>query len=95
MTLTMEFPPETDERLRAGAERHGQDTGDYVRTLVERELTRQALAELKHRERPQSLDELKPRRPSPPGMNGLAYIAGKWPGDETDEEIDRALEELS
>lgn len=26
---------------------------------------------------------------------GLAAIIGKWPGDESDEEINRALEELS
>lgn len=29
------------------------------------------------------------------GKKGLPAIMGKWPGDETDEEINRALEEMS
>lgn len=30
----------------------------------------------------------------PPPRNGLAAIVGKWPGDETDEEIAQALKEI-
>ena len=31
----------------------------------------------------------------PPPKRGMAAIMGKWPGDETEEEIAEALEELS
>ncbi len=34
------------------------------------------------------------RKPQGP-KSGLAAIIGKWPGDETDEEVDAALRELS
>lgn len=43
---------------------------------------------------PQSLDELKPRALPPPGMTAMEYIAGKWPGDETEEELLAALKEM-
>jgi len=39
---------------------------------------------------PQWLLDLKPENPG-----GLASVVGRWPGDETDEEIKAALEELS
>ena len=42
---------------------------------------------------PQSLDELGPRQPAPPGMTAMEYIAGKWPGDETDQELLTSLRE--
>lgn len=31
----------------------------------------------------------------PPGKDGVAAIMGKWPGDETDEEVAAALREMS
>ncbi len=34
-------------------------------------------------------------RPLPPGKTLEDVVAGTWPGDETDEEIDQALEDLS
>lgn len=36
---------------------------------------------------PQSLEELKPLVPPPPGMTAMQFIEGKWPGDETEEEL--------
>ena len=36
-----------------------------------------------------------PGRPLPPGKTLEDMVWGKWPGDETDEEINAALEELS
>lgn len=36
-----------------------------------------------------------PPRPLPPGKTLADVLAGQWPGDETDEEILAALEELS
>ena len=53
------------------------------------------LEALKQRTRPNSIDELRPRIPTPEGKNWLESIRGQWPGDETDDVIDRALEELS
>ncbi len=47
------------------------------------------------RPRPRTLSELRPRTPLPPGASGFDRIFGKWPGDETDEEITVALEEMS
>ena len=39
--------------------------------------------------------EMEPPRPLPPGKTLEDMISGKWPGDETDEEVLRALERLS
>jgi hypothetical protein len=37
----------------------------------------------------------KPRRELPPGKTLEDMVAGKWPGDETDDQIREALEKLS
>jgi hypothetical protein len=95
MTIQVDFPPDVEARLREEAARRGQDTAEFVRQVVERELMQQALLALRDRKRPQSLDELKPRIPSPSGTSWLAQVVGQWPGDESDEEISKALEELS
>jgi hypothetical protein len=95
MTIQIEFPPDVEARLREEAERRGQDAAAYVRQVVERELVQQALLALKDRKRPHSLADLKPRIPTPPGTSWLEAIRGQWPGNESDEEINRALEEMS
>lgn len=41
-----------------------------------------------------TLATLRPRIPPPPGSNGMEFVIGHWPGDETDEQIEAALEEL-
>ncbi|MBI3910863.1 MAG: hypothetical protein HY320_08005 [Armatimonadetes bacterium] len=68
---------------------------DYVRDLVKRQLLMSELEALKERQPPQSLADLKPRIPPPPGKSWLEGVIGQWPGDESDEEIERALAELS
>ena len=45
-------------------------------------------AELSQWRTPQSLDELRPRVPPPPGMTAMQFIRGQWPGDETDTDED-------
>ena len=45
------------------------------------------LAALKTRRIPQSLDELTPRVPTPPGMTAIGMMQGQWPGEETEEEL--------
>jgi hypothetical protein len=95
MTIDIDLPPHMEERLQEEASREGQEAGEYVRTLVERHLTLTALEALKHRKPPQSLADLKPRIPRPPGKSWLEGVVGQWPGDESDEEIYKALEEMS
>jgi hypothetical protein len=43
------------------------------------------------RPRPRSVDEVKPAKQAPPGTNPMALIFGRWPGDETEEELLAAL----
>jgi hypothetical protein len=43
----------------------------------------------------QAIREYKPERPLPEGKTIFDVICGKWPGDETDEEIAEALRKLS
>jgi hypothetical protein len=95
MTISIELPPELEAQLGDPAAKEGCQPEDYVREIVRRQLLHPELQAMKHRKRPKSLAELEARIPSPPGSNGLAEIAGKWPGKETDEEIRQALEELS
>ena len=45
--------------------------------------------------RAQLFAEMEPPRPLPPGKTLEDMISGKWPGDETEEEVLRALEKLS
>ncbi len=52
------------------------------------------VAGLKDRRVPQSLDELKPRKQPPPGKTAMEMVIGKWPGDETEEELLAALKAL-
>jgi hypothetical protein len=95
MTIQLDLPPKMEARLQEEAARQGQDAADYVKALVKRQLVLRELEALKDRKPPQSLADLKPRIPTPPGTTWIESIRGQWPGDETDEEINRALEEMS
>jgi hypothetical protein len=95
MTITLDLPLEVAEQLRTEAARCGQDTSDYLKSLLESHVRLQALRELKARKPPSSLADLKPRTPPPPGSNGMDQVIGQWPGEETDEEIRAALDEIS
>jgi hypothetical protein len=46
-------------------------------------------------DRAELLRNARRARPLPPGKTLADMVVGKWPGDETDEEIRKALEELS
>jgi hypothetical protein len=95
MTIRLELPPDVEARLHEEAARQGQDAAAYVEALVKRDLFMRNLDALKHRKPPQSLADLKPRIPTPPGKSWLEAVVGQWPGDESDEEIERILEEMS
>ena len=41
------------------------------------------------------LQARRPARPLPPGKTLEDVVLGQWPGDESDEEVARALERLS
>lgn len=58
-------------------------------------MRRQSLQALRDRQPPRSLADLQPRIPPPTGSNGLDQVLGQWPGDETDEEIQAVLDEIS
>ena len=91
MTVTLELTPELETALKEEAERQGVSPEG----LTPQEVMERLIAELKHRPVPQSLADLKPRRLPPPGKTAWDMVVGQWPGDETDEEIRQALEELS
>lgn len=95
MTIQLELPPHIETRLREEAANHGQAPEEYLQALLERELVLKRLRALKDRKPPQSLADIQPRVTTPPGKSWLDSIAGQWPANETDEQIDRALEELS
>ena len=42
-----------------------------------------------------AMERYKPRRAVPPGKTLADMVSGKWPGDETVEQITAALEDLS
>ena len=46
-------------------------------------------------DRAEAMKYLRPGRPLPEGKTFDDVVRGRWPGDETDEEVNRALEELS
>ena len=64
---------------------------------LEQELTRlrQRSPEQVAEARERILKASRPARPLPDGKSLSDMVEGKWPGDETDEEIRLALEELS
>lgn len=94
MALTIELPKEEEAAWKAEAERQGVTPEELTRQAVMRTL----IAGLKNRPIPQSLDEIKPRRLPPPGKTAMDMVYQQLPvgeTDETDEEVRRALEELS
>jgi len=91
MTITLELTPGMETALKEEAVRQG---------LTPEGLTEQAVMEtliacLKDRPIPQSLDEIKPRRLPPPGKTAMQMVYQQLPADESDEEVRKALEELS
>ena len=49
----------------------------------------------RHEEVESVLSRLRPNHQPPEGHNWLSLVVGKWPGDETDEEVNAALERIS
>jgi hypothetical protein len=91
MSIEIELPPEIEARVRDEAASQGQDTSAFLSELVRRQLIVRELDALRHRQPPQSVDELRRKAHT----NWVEAVAGQWPGDETDEEIRRILDEVS
>jgi hypothetical protein len=74
------------------------DTLEEMTEDERRERARQ-IAEEARRTRPTEppawIADIQPANPPSDGTNGLHRIVGRWPGDETAEEIDALLEHLS
>ncbi|MDQ2799292.1 MAG: hypothetical protein M3Y13_06580 [Armatimonadota bacterium] len=82
-------------RRAAGLERESGKTLDLLPDPFAAKPTPEQIAEeIKNWRTPQSLDELKPRVPPPPGMTAMQFIEGKWPGDETEEELLATLKSM-
>jgi len=95
MTIELDLPPGLEDALRTQASRHGQSTGKYVLEMVKRQLVLIELGTFHRQDAPMSVADLKPRVPTPTGTTWLEAVRGHWPGDETDEEVERALEAMS
>ena len=93
MTLTIELPDTDEAAWNAEAAKLGL-TPDEMLQQAAAEKMEALIAGLKDRRIPQSLDELKPRLLPPPGKTAMQMIVGKWPGDETDEELQAALKAM-
>lgn len=99
----MKIASELEERIEQEAWQRAIDPQTLLETLVfnglislnsHSKLRQKMLNDLKTRTVPQSLGELKPRVPTPPGRSAIDAIAGQWPGDETEGELLAALKEL-
>lgn len=76
------------QQRAADIERESGKALDLLPDLSADKPTPEQIAEgLKNWRTPQSLEELKPRVPPPPGMTAMQFIEGQWPGDETEEEL--------
>ena len=91
MTITIEIPAAVEEILREEAAWNGHAIGEYMSALAQELLFVHAVGTLRERNRSQTVEDLKPRIPPPPGSNGMALVFGRWPGDETTEELLVAL----
>ena len=91
MTITLELTPGMEAALTEAAARQGV----APEGLTEQEKMEALIAGLKGQPVPQTLAEIKPRRLPPPGKTAMQMVYQQIPAEETDEEVRRALEELS
>ena len=87
MTITLELPQELEASFVEEAERRGLTPEG----LTEQAVMETLIAGLKDRPVPQSLDEIKPRRLPPPGKTAMQMVYQQLPVDESDEELQAAL----
>jgi len=63
--------------------------------LIGQEMMEALIAGLKDQPVPQSLDKIKPRRLPPPGKTAMQMVYQQLPADESDEELQAALNAMS
>jgi predicted DNA-binding protein len=109
-TVAIHLQPESEQRLREKAREVGLSLEDYLEEIAEAEANRggpndrlqQEIAWLTSRT-PEEIEETRRQliarsrapTPIPDGMTLSDMVEGKWPGDETDEQVYEALEKLS
>jgi hypothetical protein len=110
-TITITVPETVAEELEAEAEASGRDLADLAGERLVSALSVMAVRRpgwgaphttweegqpvYVRPEPPAWLAGLHPENPPGNATNGLNRVVGQWPGDETDEEIEAALERLS
>ncbi|MDQ2799396.1 MAG: hypothetical protein M3Y13_07110 [Armatimonadota bacterium] len=91
MTITLDLKPEEERGLREEAARQGTTLDEFAQQA----LMDKMISDLKNQRIPQSLNELRPRTPLPPGKTIKDMLPIEpWPGDETDEELQAALKAM-
>ena len=107
MTITIEIPAQDEARVREAQANQDRDTlksvlGELAAlTLLEPSPLDRAVAKLlgrtpeeKLRDR-EALDAVTAApRPLAPGESALDAVFGKWPGEENDEQVRQALDDL-
>jgi hypothetical protein len=79
--MAIALSPEVEQKIREEAARQHK---------TPEQIAQEAMLEgLRNWRKPESLDELKPREPLPPGktLKDVREELGSWPGEETDEEL--------
>ncbi len=110
MSVIIDLAPETENRLAQKAAAEGQTLADYSRTVAERDASVAPTSfsldaalyramnrtdEEKQADRDAIYATARRAEPLPPGETLESLVVGKWPGDETDEQIEVALADLS
>ena len=110
LTVAVELPAATVSKLRAKAETAGQPLESYIAALAnlgtddtpQPDLLAEAVKKLTTRtpdqvlaDRATVLATARRGRALPAGKTLFDVVEGTWPGDESDAEIQRALERLS
>lgn len=86
--MAIALSPEIEQKIREEAARQHK---------TPEQMAQEALLEgLRNWRKPESLDELQPRQPLPPGktLKDILDDLGPWPGEETDEELLDALKSM-
>ena len=110
-SITVHLTPETEQRLRLRASQRGETLEVFLRELAEKEATGDTDAsdllgqglEWLTRRSPEDVRAARERilgaspaaREIPAGKTVLDMVEGKWPGTETDAEIQDALARIS
>lgn len=98
MTLILDLPAGMEAAIQQEAERQGTTPErlalDGLRRLFPETDLDTTLAAPRSRPAAMTVVDLKPLLSSPPGTNGMEYVIGHWPGEETEEALQAALKTI-